>query len=95
MKPDYWERLARTARGAGPEPLADMPFGFDARAVARRPGPALRNEWGTWRVMLRAALACATLVMLLSVALNYRSLTESDASEMAIADATARLSLWP
>ena len=34
MKPDFWKRLAETARRAPAGPPAEMRFGFDTRVVA-------------------------------------------------------------
>jgi hypothetical protein len=70
-----WERLTRAARQAA-EPPAEAPFGFSQRVVARWLAggamPASPWEWAlSWR-----PLACATLIMLLSVAVNFAAVRE-------------------
>lgn len=70
-----WQRLARAARPAT-EPPAEAPLGFSQRVVARwlvgEAAPA--SPWElvlTWR-----PLACAALVMLLSVAVNFAAVRD-------------------
>ena len=76
MKPDFWKRLAAAARRAPPEPPAEMPFGFDTRMVAFWRGRQETEEALPWALLLRGALVCASLIMLLSVVMNYRTLKE-------------------
>ena len=95
MKPDYWERLARTARRVPVEPAPEMPFGFDARVIADRQARREGEEALPWAWLLRGALVCASLIMLLSVAMNFQSLKEGDPGPLAIADSAIRMSLYP
>jgi hypothetical protein len=71
-----WPRLARAARQAPEQPAAEAPFGFSRRVVARwlagEAAPASPWELAlSWR-----PLACAALVMLLSVALNFAAVSD-------------------
>ena len=95
MKPDYWERLAATARGAAEEPAPEMPFGFDTRVIADWQAQRGGEEAVPWARLLRGALACASLIMLLSLAMNFQSLKEGDPGPVAIADSAIRMSLYP
>jgi hypothetical protein len=73
--PSAWERLTQAARQAA-EPSAEAPFGFSQRIVARwlagGAAPASPWEWAlSWR-----PLVCATVIMLLSVAVNFAAVRE-------------------
>jgi len=95
MKPDYWKRLADTARRVPVEPAPEMPFGFDTRVIAdwraRREG----EEAVPWARLLRGALVCASLIMLLSLAMNFQSWKQGDPSPATIADSAIRMSMYP
>ena len=95
MKPDYWKCLAGTARRAPVEPAPEMPFGFDTRAIAYWQAERGAEEPVPWARLLRGALVCASLIMLLSLAMNFRSLEERDPGPVAIADSAIRMSLYP
>jgi hypothetical protein len=71
-----WQRLARAARLAPEQPASEAPFGFTQRVVARwlagEAAPASPWELAlSWR-----PLACAALVMLLSVAMNFAAVRD-------------------
>ena len=95
MKPDYWKRLAETARRAPVEPAAEMPFDFDTVVIAGRQGRREAEEAVPWARLLRGALVCASLIMLLSLVMNFHSMTEGDPGPVAIADSAIRMSLYP
>ena len=95
MKPDYWKRLAGTARRAPVEPAPEMPFGFDTRALADWQAQREGEAAVPWARLLRGALVCASLIMLLSLAMNFQSLKEGDSGPVAIADSAIRMSLYP
>ena len=95
MKPDYWERLAGAARRVAVEPAPEMPFGFDTRVIAAWQARREGEEPVPWARLLRGALVCASLIMLLSLAMNFQSLKEGDPGPVAIADSAIRMSLYP
>ena len=95
MKPDYWKRLAGTARRVPLEPAPEMPFGFDTRVIADWQAQSEGEEAVPWARLLRGALLCASLIMLLSLAMNFQSLKEGDPGPVAIADSAIRMSLYP
>jgi len=95
MKPDFWKRLAETARRAPAGPPAEMPFGFDTRVIAGWRGRQQPEEALPWTLLLRGALVCASLILLLSVAMNYQALKEREPGSVAIADSAIRMSMLP
>jgi hypothetical protein len=95
MKLDYWKHLAGTARRVPVEPAPEMPFGFDTRVIAEWQAQCEGEEAVPWAWLLRGALVCASLIMLLSLAMNFQSLKEGDPGPVAIADSAIRLSLYP
>jgi hypothetical protein len=71
-----WQRLARAARQVPGQPVAEAPFGFSQRVVARwlagEAAPVSPWELAlSWR-----SLACAAVVMLLSVAVNFAAVRD-------------------
>jgi hypothetical protein len=79
MNPNYWNRLVHAARRAPAEASADMPFGFDARVISRWKTGARRAEdiWsGVW--VLRGALVCSALIMLVSLLVNSDALSRRE-----------------
>ena len=95
MKPDNWNRLAAAARQAPAEPPAEMPFGFETRALADWRARRGDNEAPSWTLLLRGALICSALIMALSVVMNYRSLQEREPGADAIADSAIQMSMLP
>jgi len=95
MKPDFWKRLAATARRAPAGPPAEMPFGFDTRVIAGWRARQEPEEALPWTLLLRGALVCASLILLLSVAMNYQALKEREPGSVAIADSAIRMSMLP
>ena len=95
MKPDYWKRLAASARRAPVEPAAEMPFAFDTSVIADWQAQREAEEAVPWARLLRGALVCASLIMLLSLVMNFHSMTEGDPGPVAIADSAIRMSLYP
>ena len=72
-----------------------MPFGFDTRVVADSRRRRETEETLPWALLLRGALVCAGLILLLSVAANYQTLKEREPGSVAIADSAMRLSMLP
>jgi hypothetical protein len=95
MKPDYWKHLAGTVCRVPVEPAPEMPFGFDTRVIADWQAQREVEEAVPWAWLLRGALVCASLIMLLSLAMNFQSLKEGDPGMVAIADSAIRMSLYP
>jgi hypothetical protein len=95
MKPDYWMRLADAARQAPLAPPPDVPFGFDTRVLVEWRSPRDGEGILPWALLLRGALVCASLIMLLSVAMNYQTLREREPGSVAIADSVLRMSMLP
>ena len=95
MRQDLWKELAGTVHRAPAEPPAEMPFGFDTRVVADRRSHREAEQTLPWARLLRGALACSALVLLLSLAMNYHSLTERQPGSVAIADSVLCISMLP
>jgi len=95
MKPDSWKRLARAARQAPAESPTEMPFGFDTRVIADWRAQRGDSELLPWAFLLRGALVCSALIMVLSLAMNYQTLNERDPGSVAIADSAIRMSMLP
>jgi len=95
MKPDFWAFLAAAARRAPAELPADMPFGFDMRVVAEWRPERAWEETFSGLAMLRVGLACAGVILLLIVAVNYHALNEREPGSVAMADSALRMSTLP
>ena len=95
MKPDYWKRLAAAARRAPGEPAAEMPFAFDTSVIADWQAQREAEEAVPWARLLRGALVCASVIMLLSLAMNFQSWKDGDPGPAAIADSAFRMSMYP
>lgn len=95
MKQDNWKRLARVARQAQVEALGEMPYGFDTRVIADWRARCDDSETLPWTFLLRGALVCSALIMILSVAMNYQSLQEREPGVDAIADSAIQMSMLP
>jgi hypothetical protein len=86
------QRLFRAAART-PEPLpAEVPFGLEARILAswRRGAPSEESEL---LPLVRGACICACAIILITAALNWRSLTEPPPNELMIVDSVIRISL--
>ena len=94
MKPNPWMRLADAARQTTELP-AQMPFGFDTRVLADWDVRGEADEPLPWARLLRGALVCAGLLLLLSLAVNYQKLNEREPSSVAMADSALRMSMLP
>ena len=95
MNPGFWNRLAEAARRAQTPAPAEMPFGFDTRVVAEWRSRREEEEFLPWTRLLRGALVCAGLILLLSLALNYQTFREREPGSVAIADSVLRMSMLP
>ena len=95
MKQDNWKRLARAARQAPAGAPAEMPFGFDTRVMEDWRIHRDDSESHPWTFLLRGALVCSGLIMILSVAMNYQSLQEREPGPVAITDSVIQTSMLP
>ena len=96
MNADWWIRLLEAARRAPVEAPAEMPPGFDSRAMfawRRRSDP--EEEYLRWAHLLRGALVCASLILLLSLAVKYPAFSEREISSVAIANSALQLTSSP
>ena len=90
---DPFERLFKAAAQAPVDATAEMRLGFATRVVAAR-GLELEEVF-PWKTMLRGALVCSTLVMLLSLAANFRFFQTESPDELTLADAVIRTTINP
>ena len=90
---DPLERLFKAAAQAPVDAPAEMGLGFDTRVLV-----ALRvksEEALPWKTMLRGALVCSALIMLVSLAANFRLFQTESPDELALADAVIRTAINP
>ena len=90
---DPFEKLFKAAAQAPVEAPAEMRPGFDTRVLAVRRIES--EEVLPWNTMLRGALVCSTLIMLLSLAANFRLFQTESPDEMTLADAVIQTSINP
>jgi hypothetical protein len=95
VKQNHWNRLLKAARQAPTEAPAEMPLGFDTRVIAEWRAGREHGELLPWAVLLRGALACSALIMVVSLLMNYQALRDREPGPMAIADAAIQVSLLP
>jgi hypothetical protein len=72
-----------------------MPFGFDVRVSARWSAGRAKAESGLWTVWPRRALAFAVLIVLVTLAANYRSLVMKSTSEWSFEENSLQLGMYP
>ena len=90
---DPLERLFKAAAQAPVEAPAEMRLGFATRVLAAR--RLAHEEVLPWKTMLRGALVCSTLIMLLSLAANFRVFQMESPDELTLADAVIRTTINP
>src|SRR6266487_5193831 len=90
-----WLRLARAARQAPREEFRCPPFGFESRVIADWHASRALAEPLDWRLLLRRAFVCAALLVLLSLAANYRAMKGSDPDDLTLANTVIARSLLP
>jgi hypothetical protein len=83
---DPWQRLVRAARLAPAEPLPSPSLGFEARVLAAWRAETAADDWSIWTTPLRAGVVCASLVMVLCLALVFFARASREPNELAIAD---------
>ncbi len=88
--------LKSAARAARPLP-EKAPFALEAKVLARWRGKPEVAEEGVHFLlpMLRQAVLCACLLMLLSLVISYRALLDSESDEISIAKSAVDLTLLP
>ena len=87
------QRLFKAAAQAPVEAPAEMRLGFDTRVLAVR-RPEL-HEASPWKPLLRGALICSAVIVLLSVAVNYQIFQSDVPDELTLADAVIRTTMNP
>lgn len=95
MKPDLWDQLVRAARQAPAEPLAGMPLGFDTRLVSALPQAVAEEDSLDLLRLLRRALACAAILMLISLTVRFAVGTSSPTSELVYIEQAVQLAWTP
>lgn len=90
-----WQRLLEAARQAPVPKPEEMPFGFDTRVVNELRTRRAADESLPWNTLLRGALVCSALIMLLSVAASYRASDDRGPGPTDIADSAIRMSMLP
>ena len=91
--PDPLERLFHAAAQAPVAAIEEAPARLVARVMASR-----RQETGEvlpWKAMLRGALMCSALILLLSLVANYRVFQTEAIDELTLADAVIQTSMSP
>ena len=91
--PDPLERLFHAAAQAPVTATGEAPSRLVARVLANRRQEA--EEMLPWKKMLRGALMCSALIMLLSVAANYRVFQNEVSDELTLADGVIQSSINP
>ena len=88
--------LLKSAARAPRQPVGEAPFGLESQVLAqwRRPG-ATGDLAHLLMPLLRRAVFCACLLMLLSIAFSYRAITGGENEEVIIANSTVDLTLVP
>lgn len=90
---DPWDRLLGMAR-RGPEEKCDgAPFGFTTRVIAEWRAGEGAEEPLPWLSLLRGALICSSVILLLSLAANYRALKGEGTNDLTVADSIIEMSL--
>ena len=90
---DPLEQLFKAAAQAPVDAPVEMRPGFDTRVLAVRRVES--EEVLPWNTMLRGALVCSTLIMLLSLAANIRLFQTESLDELTLADAVMQTSISP
>ena len=94
-KPDGpLNRLIAAAREpAAPQPMLSGPPWFARSVVNRWLAESINGPARSWLLVSRGALACAALIMALSLALNFRVVWHRDAPEQIASDSVVSLFL--
>ncbi len=95
MKPDLWDQLTRVARQAPAEPNPEMPLGFDTRVLATMPQAVADEDSLDLLRLLRRALACAAVLMLISLTVRFAVGTPGPANELAYIEQAVQLAWTP
>jgi hypothetical protein len=72
-----------------------MPYGFDTRVINPWKSSPSGSEILSWLPCLRGALVCSTVIMLISLMINFQANGENEPAPIAIADSAFRMSLTP
>jgi hypothetical protein len=102
MNRNYWNRLARAGRLAPPEPPPEMPYGFETRVVSAWRSRLSEGNSGVGVWLLRGALVCSAVIMLVSLVLNLGTLRHRETAGIdpepagtAIANSALQITMVP
>jgi hypothetical protein len=85
--------LKAAAAKASQAPVPEMPYGFESRVFAAWKNQRQTDDWGI--SILKPALICATVLVVLSFAAHQRLAVSDPQNEWVIADSVIRLSMNP
>ncbi len=89
------QRLLKAAAAAPRRAPGAAPFALETRVLGRWRAASAEEAAGIPAGIFRWAVLAAGLVMLVSIALNYRVIATEPANELAIADYAIAMNLTP
>lgn len=90
---DLLKRLFKAAAGAPQPDPEDPPFALEARSVTVLRGSRAVSEWDGVLRFLRIGLGFSAVLMLVIIALSFRSIPKEPADELAMPAAVLNLAL--
>lgn len=88
-----WPWLVQAARPPLGESSDAMPCGFDSRVLAQWHGQAAVNGPLAWHGLLRWAVLCSSVIMLMVLAASLKSPDRMEFHELTVVDSVIRLTL--
>ncbi len=91
---DNLDRLLASAASAPRDLPGTMPYGFAARVLANlRPDATAEENAAFAGMIFRRALVCGFALMFIALAVSYGTRSESESTEMLVANSAIELSL--